>query len=613
MKSVLKILSAALILAVGCSEKNDSPREPWEEGPGAGGGLELVPPPVAKVEDYNGELAEDRANAGDTEENEDLYWEVNTFDNKVTVTYNGSEAEAESTSGKILIYKEGAHVTVDMLTNSVKNVEIVLSGSTSDGSLKIYGEKKFMLTLNGVEISSQRGPAINNQCKKRMFVHLAEGSFNRLADCETYSDDCYYPSGVTAADEDRKGTLFSESHLIFSGAGVLSVVGRQRHAIATDNAFYMRPGVTLVIEDAAKNGIHVKGDSSDGSGISVMGGLVYAKVTSEAGKCMKTDESVIISGGQLLLKPTGEAAYDSDALDISSPAGIKADGDIEIAGGSVTVECTGSGGKGLNADGSVCFSGGATAISSTGGEFKYSNGMTSAPKGVKAGGITVGGGSVNISVTGASEGSEGMESNSELTVDDGEIYICSYDDAINAETGITVNGGRLFAWSLNNDALDSNGFMHITGGLVIANAGSGAEESFDCHNSDEFLVDGGVLIGTAGGGKDKPSQSSQQRVVMYGGLSSGKNENLAVLDSSGNPIALYTVPRAMDDMVLFFSSPDLKADESYTINTKGTVSDYTESWYGWCFDGKWSGGSQVGSFTSDSVVTTVNTGGSGGH
>ena len=72
-----------------------------------------------------------------------------------------------------------------MLTHSVKNVEIVVSGKSDDGQLKIYGEKKFKLTLSGVELTSSKGPAINDQCKKLACVHLTEGTT-----CLLYTSRC---------------------------------------------------------------------------------------------------------------------------------------------------------------------------------------------------------------------------------------------------------------------------------------------------------------------------------------------------------------------------------------------------------------------------------------
>ncbi len=563
------------------------------------------------IAEYDGELADD----GDNDvvgTDEDFYWEANSFSDTVAVTYSGTTATVNASNESILCHTNGAYVAIDMKTNSVKNVVITVSGKSDDGQLKIYGEKKFMLALNGVELTSTKGSAINNQCKKRVFVHLAEGTTNRLTDADTYSDEPYYLDGASADDEDRKGCFFNEGNLIFSGTGALVVEGRNKHGIATDGYFFMRPGVTIAVTDAAKNAIHVKGDDDDGIGIKLLGGLIYANTSSTAGKCLKTDLDVDISGGKLLLYTSGGSEYDSDENDTSSPACIKADGNVTLTGGSLTLVSTGTGGKGINVDGTLQMDGGTLTVSTSGGRYVYNEALdlTSSPKGVKAdGNITINGGQLNISVSGVSDSSEGLESKSAITINDGEIYIYAYDDAMNASTDITINGGKVFCYSANNDGIDTNGSLNVTGGLVIASGTSAQEEGFDCDNSSDFMVSGGTLIGT-GGSAISPSSKSAQRTVIYSGINATKGTQICIQNSSGTPILAYTLPRTMSGMSLFFSSPELTAG-SYTVLSGGTMADATDSWNGWLSGGTWSGGSQIGTFTSSSTVTTVGNGSGG--
>ncbi len=562
------------------------------------------------IDDYDGETADD-ASDDVVGTDEDFYWEANTFTNTVNITYNGTTATVASDNEDILYHVQGAHVTIDMQTNSVKNVEISVSGKSDDGSLKIYGEKKFKLTLNGVELTSSGGPAINSQCKKRIFVHLAEGTTNRLTDAATYTDDSYYLSGATADDEDRKGCFFSEGNLVFSGTGTLVVQGNQKHGIATDGYFYMRPGVTIAVTGAAKNAIHVKGDSDDGIGIYVGGGLIHANVSSTAGKCLKTDLNVDIAGGKLILKTSGGSEYDADEGDTSSASCIKTDGDVNITGGTLTLQSTGSGGKGINADGNLYMSGGVVNVVTSGGKYTYTQDLTSSPKGIKADGdITIDGGQMNISVTGISDGSEGLESKSSLTINDGEVYVYAYDDAINGGTAVNINGGKIYAYSVNNDGIDSNGTLTVTGGLVIASGCGTPEEGFDCDDSNYFHVSGGILIGT-GGSAISPSNASAQRTVIYNGITASKGSLLYITNSAGSPILAYELPRSITNgLTLLFSSPDLTSG-TYTVFTDGSISNYTDYWNGWYSGGTCSDGTTLGTFTSNSTVTTVGTGGGG--
>lgn len=609
-----KMLCAALLLAAfaSCSsdstvQKNDPPEIPGPPGSNDDGD---APDFDGTIQEYNGEKADDAA-LDTVGTDEDFYWEANDFSKTVTVTYDGSTAGVAVSDDKILYNCQGAYVTIDMQTNSVKNVEIIVSGKSDDGGLKIYGDKKFKLTLNGVELTSTLGPAINDQCKKRVFVHLTEGTTNRLTDAATYSDDPYYLAGSTSADEDRKGCFFSEGHLIFSGTGVLVAEGRQKHAIVTDGYFRMRPGVTIAVTGAAKNALHVKGDTDDGIGVSIGGGLIYANVASTAGKCIKTDLDIDIAGGKLLLNTSGGSEYDADENDTSSPACIKADGEVRITGGTLTLKSTGSGAKGINADGSLRIDDGTVTVTTTGGKYVYNaaQDLTASPKGVKADGdIIVNGGELNISVTGVSDGSEGLESKSTITINDGRIYIYAYDDAMNAATNITINGGRIYCYAVNNDGIDSNGTITVTGGVVIASGTSRPEEGFDCDNNT-FKITGGILIGTGGATSPPTSGVCTQRSVIYNGISATKGSLLCIRDSSGNPILIYELPRTMSGMCLLFSSPDIAQGTTYNVLTGGTT-DGT-AWNGWYSGGSWSGGSQLGTFTASGMVTTV--GSSGGN
>ncbi len=611
---------AALVLCMACSKddfgfNNDTIINGGETATGGTASNDGNAPDFdSTIYEYSGQKASD-ADKDVVGTDKDFYWEANTFGNTVKVTYSGSSATVETSNKDILYYTSGAHVVIDMQTNAVSGVEIILSGASSDGSLKVYGGNKYKMTLNGVELTSSRGPAINSQCKKRIYVHIADGTTNSLTDCSSYSDDIWYPSGVTASNEDRKGAFFSEGNLIFSGTGVLQVAGKQKHGIASDGYMYTRPGVTIAVTEAVKNAIHIKGDSDDNIGVLITGGLIYTNVSGSAGKGINTDLNAEITGGTLQLNTSGNAVYDSDENDTSSAAGIKADGNVVISGGEITLKSKGTGGKGINSDGDVTISGGETTITTTGGKYYYTNSLTSSPKGVKAdGNINISGGVLNISVTGVSDGSEGLESKSVLTIDGGEIYIYAYDDAINAASGINVNGGKIYAYAINNDCIDSNGYLYFNGGLTIAVGAGAPEESFDCDSSNRFLINGGTLVGVAGNYMTAPSSSSKQRVVIYSGIQTSKNEMLAVLDSDGNPIMAFTVPRTFSSTVLFFSSSDLQSGKSYTISRGGSLSGSADNWNGWYDGGVWSGGTTAGSFTSSSVVTTVgsSSGGMGG-
>lgn len=267
----------------------------------------------------------------------------------------------------------------------------------------------------------------------------------------------------------------------------------------------------------------------------------------------------------------------------------------------------------MNVDGILQMDDGTMTVTTTGGKYVYDEvlDLTSSPKGVKADGdITINGGELNISVIGVSDGSEGLESKSAITVNDGEIYIYAYDDAMNGLTGITVNGGKVYCYAVNNDGIDSNGTLDLAGGLVIASGCAIPEGGFDCDNGNHFKITGGTLIGT-GGATVAPSDASTQRTVIYNGIDATQGMKFCILNSSGTPVMTYELPRTMTGMSLFFSSPNLIAG-SYTVSVGGTLSDVTDMWNGWLSGDTWSGGTQLGTFTSNGIVTTVGSNPGGG-
>ena len=173
-----------------------------------------------------------------------------TFENTADIlyiSYDGSKAKVLNP----LAY-EGVDVSVsgaDVIVSSSyeKEVEYVLSGKTTDGSFKIYSDKKFILTLNGIDITKSDGAAINIQSGKKVTVNMADNTVNRLTDGAVYN---------TVEGEDMKGAFFSEGQLIFTGNGSLNVVGNCRHGICSDDYIIIESG-NICVEKAATDAIHV--------------------------------------------------------------------------------------------------------------------------------------------------------------------------------------------------------------------------------------------------------------------------------------------------------------------------------------------------------------------
>lgn len=605
MKHILMIGALVLGVMSACSpvdrpEDQMSPEIPGQEN--GENGVENYTPEISTDENgYDGQVATD-ADKDAVVAGDDIYWENQDFATLVKVVYSGAAAEVLTENDAVGSYITGADVAIDLTDIGV--AEVIASGNSDDGQLKIYGNSAVKLTLDGLDLTCGKSAAINVQNKSTLYIHMSAGKENIICDAGEQSDESFYPDGVTADAEKRNGAIYCKGSAVLSGTGTLNVTGKKKHGISVKSSVAVRPGVTIAINDVADNCIKAEG-------ITVLGGYVWAKTSAEAGKCLSSDADVNIKGGVLKLYTSGGSIYEEDENDTSSPAGIKADGNMTISGGEILCVSTGEGGKGLNIDGNLTIDSGVINVVTSGVKYIYnaSLDLDSSPKGVKADGeITINGGYLNIQVTGVSDGSEGLESKSKITVNDGEVFVYAYDDAINvggdSPVGMEVNGGKIFAFADNNDGIDSNGKLWINGGLVIASGSGTPEEGLDCDHSQNFIVTGGTLIGT-GGAAISTSSSSTQRSVIYNGVSAKTGELFVIADPDGGPILKYELPRTMNRMAVFFSSPDIKSGETYTVYSGGSLSGNTVNWNGWFSDGTYDTGTQLGTFTSNSLTVTV--------
>ena len=600
MKKLTFITIPVLAFWVGCNpiEKDQDDLTNHDKG----NDVENYTPEIPTDDnDYNGGSADD-ADADNVVTGNSLYWENVQFLTVVNVIYSGETATVRSTNESVRTYVTKADVALDL--NGAGAVEIVAEGKSSCGQLKVYGNSAVKLTMNGLELTSDKSAAINVQNTSALYIHLNEGTENVVIDAPKQVDESYYPEGVLAKDEKRNGAIYSKGSVVFSGGGSLKIRGNKKHGVSVKSSMSVRPGVTIVVEDVADNCVKAEG-------ISILGGYIWANTSAAAGKCLSSDADITIEGGVLKLYTSGDAIYDEEDNDTSSASCIKADANMSISNCEILCISTGSGGKGINVYGNLTIQSGVIDIATSGGKYVYNaaKDLDSSPKGVKAEGeIIINGGSLNIQVTGKSDGSEGLESKSKITINDGEVFVYAYDDAINVggdkPVGIEINGGKICAFADNNDGIDSNAMMWINGGLVIASGSAAPEEGLDCDRSQNFIVKGGILIGT-GGAAVSTSTSSTQRSVIYNGVSAKAGELFVVTDSTGNPILKYELPRTMNSMAVFFSSPDIKAGETYTVYSGGSLSGNTINWNGWFSDGNYSQGTKLGTFTSTNINTTV--------
>ena len=300
------------------------------------------------------------------------YVENSPWNKVIDIAFDGESATVSGSVPGVAIQHDGAHLTIMNISGPVK---FVVSGKTTNGSLKFYGDKRFQVLLNGAEITNPNGAAINNQGSKTMYVVLADGTVNRLQDGSTY---------VMVDEEDQKAALFSEGQIVFSGHGELSVIAVGRGGIRSDDYIRIRPGVKIYVNSSALDGLRAN------DGIIVDGGVVNIETTGAGAKGVRSGGVMTVKGGRMIAVSTGDTRIemtDDGLMDTTACAALYCDSLLTVNAGVLKFKATGDGGKGLNGKWNVDIQGGTFITVATGiRELKK-------PKGVKLdGNLNISGG-----------------------------------------------------------------------------------------------------------------------------------------------------------------------------------------------------------------------------
>ena len=340
--------------------------------------------------------------------------------------------------------------------------------------------------------------------------------------------------------------------------------------------------VNIAVTAAAAKGIKCEGDMLVSGGeltVSVSGHGVWdsEKSKTKASACLAADGNMTISGGEFDLTATGGGGK-----------GINCDGNLTVNGGKISIATSG---------GIVAYVNNALSTDYLGNTDRLDSDMKSSPKGIKADGdININGGEITVTTTG--NGAEGIESKSVLTISDGTVYVASTDDAINSSSHMYIKGGNVTVIASGNDGLDSNGNMYIEGGYIMAFGARSPECGIDANEEDGYTVvfRGGTLL-AVGGGNSVPSASSvstQPYVTGSGTVTAGSE--IVLTDSGGATLASFTVPAAYtqssgsttgpggrpggggpggNGSSVLVTCPGLTSGNSYTLKSGSTTSSVT--------------------------------------
>ncbi len=290
------------------------------------------------------------------------YVENTIWATTVRINFDGETATVTGNPATVFVDIDGAHVTI---TTTAKRVRYIVSGSTSNGSLKFYSERKFQLQLNGVDITNPHGAAINNQCGKSFYLVMNAGTVNTVHDGEEYD---------TVEGEDEKASIFSEGQILVSGKGLLNVYSVGKHCIASDDYIFIRPGTKMYLNSTSGHGIKGK------DYVHIKGGVINMEIAADGAKGINCDSLIYITGGRTTIINTGTTKLETDSLGepvSTGAAGVKSDYNLKMTGGTLNIKCTGNDAKGINVAQPFNFTGGELNVVVTGEQTSV------VPKGVK--------------------------------------------------------------------------------------------------------------------------------------------------------------------------------------------------------------------------------------
>lgn len=461
----------------------------------------------------------------------------------------------EAAATKIALTGQGATVSGEGAAVEGSTVIItaagtyVVSGELTAGSLTVNAgdADKVQIVLSGASIRNEAGPALNIQQADKVFVTLAAGSQNTLADGASYT--------LAEGEDEPNAALYSKADLTINGTGALTVEGNYRHGVNSKDDLVVTGGTLTVTakEDGLRGKDCVK--VADGSFAITAGGDGVKSNNDED----PTRGFVSIDGGTFAVEAGDEgfqaATYlrlaGGDAQIKAADHALRSDVEAAMSGGTYVVE---AGGKGMNPE---------TKFTMDGGTF---------------------------TVAGCEEGIEAQE----VIVNDGELNITASDDGINAavaersdETAeaavaanasedclIQINGGMVTV-DAGGDGLDSNGYVEVNGGVVLASGSAGGGDSALDYEYGAKITGGAVILAGATGMAETFTEGTQPFAMVAAEGAAGTN--LAVTDEAGTVLVSYTVPKAFQCAVV--SAPGLTEGATGKVIVGGTVTGADSAGY----------------------------------
>lgn len=312
----------------------------------------------------------------------------------VTIQLNGDSAACDSSAVQI----EGSSITitaegVHLITGTLNDGQIVVDAPDTD---------KVQLVLAGANITSSTSAAIYALEADKVFVTLAEGNENTLANGGEY----------IAID----AVIFAKTDLTLNGSGSLTINAAAGHGVVSKDDLIITGGSYTVT--AASHGLC-------GKDILAIAGGSFTITSGKDG--LHADNSDDLSLGSLYIAD-GSFTINAQGDDISASGALQIDsGTFELTTGDGSASVTMSTGDSMEF-GPRGSETGQTTTSTT------EETDTTSQKGIKAEGtMTINGGTFT-----ADTADDCLHVGGDLLINTGDFTLLSGDDAIHSDSNVTV-------------------------------------------------------------------------------------------------------------------------------------------------------------------------------